>query len=98
VVDGKSKEAKQTTQRVVSPAVDSIHFSAAYGQPAVVAKRALAPALENGEGRPVEVRIRPAVTAVKRGFGEDLEEDAPVVARSLAPAFAAIGHFFSFNE
>jgi hypothetical protein len=54
VIEGKSKEDKQTAQRVVSPAVDSICV-AAYRQLAVVAKRALTPALEDGDGRPVEV-------------------------------------------
>jgi hypothetical protein len=55
VIDGTSKEAKQTTQRIVSPAVDSIHVVAPYRQLAVVAKWALTPALEDGDGRPVEI-------------------------------------------
>jgi hypothetical protein len=54
VIDGASKEDQQTTQRIGGPAVDSIHL-AADRQLAVVAKRALTPALEDGEDRPVEI-------------------------------------------
>jgi len=73
VIEGKSKEAKQTTQRIVSPAVDSIHVVAADRQPTVVAQRTLAPALKDGDARPVEVCGRATMIAAKRGSGENLE-------------------------
>jgi len=54
VIDGTSEEDKQATQRVGGPAVDLIRL-AADRHLAVVAKRALTPALEDGEDWPVEV-------------------------------------------
>jgi hypothetical protein len=64
VVEGKSKKPKQAAQRVGARAVDLIP-AGAYSQLAVVAKRALTPALEDGEEGPVEVRTRVAMLAVK---------------------------------
>ncbi len=72
VIHGTSEEEKQTTQRVGSSAVDLIRL-AADRQLAVVAERALTPALEDGEDRPVEVRARAAMVAAERGSGDDLE-------------------------
>jgi hypothetical protein len=92
VVDGKSKQDKQATGRVDSPAVDSIYPLAAYRQLTVVAQRTLTPALENGKDRPVKVRSCPAMPAAKRAFGEDFEKHAPMAARSFAPAFMTTRH------
>jgi hypothetical protein len=92
VVDGKSKQDKQTADGVGSPAVDSICLLAAYRQLTVVAQRALTPALENGKDRPVKVRSCPAMVAAKQAFGEDFEEHAPMTARHFASAFATTRH------
>jgi hypothetical protein len=64
VVEGKSKQAEHTAQRVPAPAVDFIRLGERR-QLAVVAKRALTPALEGGYVRPVEVGIGAAMVAVK---------------------------------
>ena len=72
MVEGKSKEAKKMTQRVGTTAVHSVRL-AAYRQLAVVAKRALTPALEDSEDGPVEIGFRAAMIAAKRGSGENPE-------------------------
>jgi hypothetical protein len=91
VVEGKSEQAEQTAQGVPAPAVDLIRLAESH-QLAVVAKRALTPALERGDERPVEVGVSAAMVAVKRGSGDDPARYVPAAARSMAPAFAANRH------
>jgi hypothetical protein len=91
VVEGKSKNAKQAAQRVAARAVDFI-LPAEYIQLAVVAKRTLTPALEDGDERPVESRIFAAVAASVRGACDDLEYQAPRAAPSSPPAFKTNRH------
>ena len=97
MVDGKSEQAEQTAQGVPAPAVDLIRL-AERRQLTVVAKRALAPALEGGYERPVEVGIGAAMVAAKRGSGEDSARHVPVVSRNLVPAFAANRHQVSKGQ
>ena len=97
MVEGKSAEAKKVTQRVGSRAVHPIHF-AAYRQMAVVTKRALTPALEDGEDRPVEVGSRAAMIAANGCSGDNPEQHAPATARRLVPAFGTIRHLQWINE
>jgi hypothetical protein len=97
VVEGKSEQAEQTAQGIPAPAIDFIRL-AERRQLAVVAKRALAPALEGGYERPVEVGIGAAMVAAKRGSGEDSARHVPVVSRNLVPAFAANRHQVSKGQ
>jgi len=64
VVEGKSEQAEQTAQGVPAPAVDFVRLAELL-QLTIVAKRALAPALESGYERPVEIGIGAAIVAVK---------------------------------
>jgi hypothetical protein len=79
VVKGKSEQAKQTPQRIPAGSVDLIRPGKSC-QFAIVAKRALAPLLEDGKEGPVEVVRGVAVFALKRGCCEDLEYKVPVAA------------------
>jgi hypothetical protein len=88
VVEGKSEKAKQTPQRVAADTIDFIR-PAAYRQLAVAAKGALTPALE-GNRRPVEVGVRLAMSAVKRGSREDPGYQTPVAARNIMPALSTM--------
>jgi hypothetical protein len=92
VIEGKSEEEQQTPQRVGTPAVDSVEFVAVVSQLTVVAKRALAPALEDSEERPVEIGRRAAVFAAKGCLGQNPEKKTPAATRSMAPAFVAFRH------
>lgn len=67
VEDRAASQSKHPTQRVRREAVDPVR-PGAYFQIAVMTNRALTPVLKNSEGRPIEVRVRAAVIAVKRGF------------------------------
>ena len=79
VVERKSEQAKQTPQRIPAGSVDLIRPRESC-QFAIVAKRALAPLLEDGKEGPVEVVRGVAMFALKRGCCEDLEYKVPVAA------------------
>jgi hypothetical protein len=91
VVNGKSEQAEQTAQGVPAPAVDFVRL-AERRQLAVVAERALTPALEGGYERPVEIGISAAMVAAKRSSGEDFADQVPLASRNFVPAFAANRH------
>jgi hypothetical protein len=82
VVEGQSKKAKQTPQRVRTHAVDFIR-PAQDPELTIVTQRALTTAFEDGEERPINVEPGAAVSAAKRGAGEDPEYQAPAAARKV---------------
>lgn len=79
MVDGKSEEPKQTTQRIVTHPIDGVRL-AEFRRLTVVAKRALTPFLKYGEHRPVKVRDGAALVAAKRGSGQNFGNYAPAAA------------------
>ena len=75
VVQGSSNQTKHSPQRVPRAAVDLV-LTAEDRQPAVVADRALGPALEKSEEGTIEMRPLATGVAAICGSGNDPEEKA----------------------